>query len=312
MSARVSIVIPCCNAERWLAATLDSALAQTAAGIEIVVVDDGSTDGSRAVAARHADRGVRLIAQPNRGASAARNAGLAATSGRWVQFLDADDLLAPDKIARQLALLSTRPDLRLVAGAWARFAADPAAADFRPLPVGRELSGVEFLQLHYETGAMMHPAAWLAERALLDETGPWNESLSLNDDGEYFARVMLAAPRFGFAAEARSYYRTGHTRSLSGRKDPAALDSLYRSVDLTVTALLAADGSARTRAAATHAWKVTAFEVYPERPDLADAAERRSRALGGSTRPLPAGRALRLAARLIGWRRAKRWLQTRG
>jgi glycosyltransferase involved in cell wall biosynthesis len=307
----VSIIIPCYNSARWIAATLDSALAQTWPQKEIVLINDGSTDDSLAIARRFESRHVRIIDQPNRGAAAARNAGVRASRGEYVQFLDADDLLAPDKIAQQMPILQARGPGTIASGAWARFQTDPLEAKFVSYPNWRNLTGVEFLQIHYETGSMMHPAAWLASRSLLERAGPWNESLTLNDDGEYFGRVILAAAGIVFCPEARAYYRSGLEASLSGRTDRRALTSLYGSVALTVDHLLAADASARTRAAAAYAWKWTAFELYPGAPDLSRAAEERSRALGGSTRPFPAGGRFQLASRLLGWRLAKR-LRARG
>ena len=302
----VSLVIPCYNAAPWLADTLESALAQTCRPVEIIVVDDGSTDESLPVARRFESRGVRILSQPNRGAAAARNHGLRIARGEFVQFLDADDALAPDKIAAQLAARAAAPAETLLAGAWARFTHKPADADFRPEAVYQARTGVEFLQLHYETGSMMQPGAWLAPRALLERAGPWNESLSLNDDGEYFARVMLAAAALRFVPEARAYYRAPAAANLSRRRDPAALDSLYRSVALTTGHLLRADTSARTRAAVAYAWKWTSFELYPGAPALSRAAEDQSKAFGGSVRPFPGGPRFRWAARLLGWRLAKR------
>jgi glycosyltransferase involved in cell wall biosynthesis len=306
VTAKVSIVIPCYNAERWVAETLDSALAQSWPHTEIILVNDGSSDGSLAQARRFTGRGVRVIDQPNRGASAARNAGLQASTGDFIQFLDADDLLAPDKIARQMDLLSrVKPGL-LSSSSWGRFQLQPEEAAFDSHPNWRDLTGIEFLQIHYETGCMMHPAAWLAPRSLLERAGPWNEALSLNDDGEYFARVMLAAGKIVFCAEARSYYRSGFPGSLSGRSDRRALESLYRSVELTLDHLQGADDSSRTRAAIDYAWKLAAFELYPGAPDLSRAAEARSRRFGGSSRPFPAGGRFQLVARFLGWRLARR------
>jgi glycosyltransferase involved in cell wall biosynthesis len=305
-SPLISIVVPCHNAERWLAAAIESALAQTWPDKEIIVVNDGSSDGSLAVARAFEQRGVRVFDQPNRGAAAARNAGLRLAQGDLIQFLDADDLLAPDKLSRQMLVMSGDYRRLLSSSAWARFQDHPSEAQFTPQPNWRNLSGVEFLQLHYESGCMMQPAAWLAPRALLDRAGPWDESLSLNDDGEYFARVMLAADQIVFCAEARSYYRSGWGQSLSARQDRRSLDSLYRSVDLTVRHLLGIDQSPRSLAAAAHAWKWTAYELYPGAPDLARQAERHSSRLGGSTRPLPMGGRARLLAQVVGWRLAKR------
>lgn len=308
----VSILMPCFNADRWVAQALESAIGQTWPAKEIILVDDGSEDASLAVARRYQARGVKVVHQANRGASAARNTALGIARGEYVQFLDADDLLAPDKIERQMMVLDGLEGRILASGPWARFFGQPQDGIFTPQPNWRDLSGVEFLQLHYEQGCMMHPAAWLAPRALLDKAGPWNETLSLNDDGEYFARVALASDRIVFCPEARSYYRSGLEASLSGRQDRRSLESLFRSVELTVQHLLAADGSQRTRDAAAHAWLWLAFELHPGHPELSLVAEEKCRAMGGSRRPLPGGRVFRLASPVIGWRRAKTLAQHLG
>ena len=305
MTPLVSILIPCHNAGRWIAATLESALAQSWPAIEIIVIDDGSTDNSLAIARGFAARGVIIVEQPNRGASVARNVALAAAKGDFIQYLDADDLLAPDKIERQLRVLAEMPPDTLALGEWGRFTDDPAGAVFNPEAVYRATTGVEFLQLHYETGGMMQPGGWMAPRSLLDRAGPWDEMLSLNDDGEYFARVMLAASGLVFTPAARCFYRAS-ADSLSRRRNLPALQSLHRSVDLTTGHLLAADASPRSRAAAAYAWKWTAFELYPGAPGLSRDAWHRCLALGGSDRPFPAGPRFQRLARLVGWRLARR------
>jgi glycosyltransferase involved in cell wall biosynthesis len=305
-SGTVSIIIPAYNAEPWIVECLRSALDQTWPACEILVIDDGSTDRTAAIAEQYVSPRLKLIRQANRGASAARNAGLKAASGEYIQFLDADDLLAPDKIEHQVNLLRLQDNNTLASGAWARFEHEYPKAHFSPFPNWRDLTGVEFLQLHYEEGCMMHPAAWLAPRSLLDRSGHWNETLSLNDDGEYFARVMLAATQIVFCPSARSYYRSNLSGSLSRRKDYAALDSLYRSVHLTLDKLLATDNSSRTRAAAAYAWKWAAFELYPGAPALSRSSMARSHALGGSSRPFPGSGRFQLLARIFGWRLARR------
>ena len=306
----VSIIIPCYNSEAWVAAALESALQQTWPEKEIIVINDGSRDDSLAVARRFEARGVRVLDQPNAGASAARNTGLRAARGHYIQFLDADDLLAPDKIERQMTVLARTGSRLLSSSQWARFHTAPEEAEFLPASDHRDMTGVEFQQLHWETGSMMQPAAWLTPRALLDAAGPWDETLSLNDDGEYFARVMLTADQIVFCADARTYYRAHAGGQLSGRRDGRALKSLFRSVEMATCYLLAADGSPRSRAAAAHAWKWTAFELYPGDPELARQAEIRSWRLGGSLRSLPAGPRFQLLSRVVGWRLAKRLRDT--
>ena len=307
MTPLVSIIIPAFNASPWIAQTLDSALAQTWSKTEIVVVDDGSTDDTLALARRYESERLHVINQPNSGAAAARNTGLQSARGEYIQFLDADDLLATDKIERQLQLLLPLGQTAIASSSWARFDSDHAVADFTPQSNWRDLSGVEFLQLNFEELTMMHPAAWLAPRGLLDQAGPWDETLSLNDDGEYFSRVVLAAKHIVFCAEARSYYRSHLSGSLSRRKNPAALASLFRSVDLTLQHLLGADRSPRTLAAAAYAWKWTAFELYPIAPELSRTAEDNCKKLGGSLRRFPGSGRFQLASRFLGWRLARRF-----
>lgn len=101
----ISVVIPAYNAELFLADAIRSVLEQTVAPLEIIVVDDGSDDGTARVAQRFGER-VRLIRQPNGGPSSARNSGVAAASGDWVAFLDADDAWLPEKLDRQAPLLA--------------------------------------------------------------------------------------------------------------------------------------------------------------------------------------------------------------
>src|SRR5271170_1948910 len=105
MKPLVSILIPAYNAEAWISDTLRSAIAQTWEQKEIIVVDDGSTDQTLAIARRFESDSVRVVPQKNQGAAAARNTALSLCHGDYIQWLDADDILAPDKIARQMAEL---------------------------------------------------------------------------------------------------------------------------------------------------------------------------------------------------------------
>jgi glycosyltransferase involved in cell wall biosynthesis len=107
---RVSVIIPAFNAARFLAETLDSVMAQTAAPFEIIVIDDGSHDGTDEIALQYGEA-VTLLRTNRKGVSGARNAGAAAASGDWLGFLDADDLWLPNKLERQFAALDGRSPL---------------------------------------------------------------------------------------------------------------------------------------------------------------------------------------------------------
>ena len=300
----VSLLIPCHNAAPWLAATLESALAQTWEDKEIIFVDDGSTDGSLALAQGFATRGVRVFSQANAGASAARNRALREARGDYFQFLDADDLLAPGKLAAQLALLATRPPDTVAACAWGRFTTDPAAARFVDEAVFRDFAPLDFLVLAGETGAMMHPSAWLVPRGVALRAGAWDETLSLNDDGEYFSRIALASSGLAFcvAAAARSYYRSGLSGSLSQQRGARARQSQFHSLELITRRLLAAEDSPRIRRACAGYWRRFVHDFYPAPAHLIASAEAEVRQLGENVgRPLM-GPKTALLARLLGWR----------
>src|SRR5437879_2415470 len=127
----VSILIPAFNAEQWISDTIDSALAQTWPNKEIIVIDDGSSDKTLSLAQKFAPAGVSVISQANEGAAAARNKAFSRSHGDYIQWLDADDLLAPDKIARQMeAVEQCQSQRTLFSSAWAPFMYRQQRANF--------------------------------------------------------------------------------------------------------------------------------------------------------------------------------------
>ncbi len=309
MPPLVSILIPAHDASPWIEATLESALAQTHPACEIIVVDDGSRDDTqervRSLAARRPGR-IRSVNQPNSGASAARNHALRLAHGDFIQYLDADDLLAPDKIARQLARLAEAPPFAIASGPWGRFTAAPAEAIFTREDNWRDSTPLDWLRLNFAGRGMMPPAAWLLPRVLADAAGPWDESLSLNDDGEYFCRVLLAASAVLFIPEARAFYRSGLSGSLSRSRSRRAWDSAWRSHQASARNLLAADDTPASRRACADLFTRLAHAMYPDAPDLVRACESRATALGGSPLRPAGGRAFRFTSALLGWRVARR------
>jgi glycosyltransferase involved in cell wall biosynthesis len=303
---RVSIIIPCFNAEAWVGAAIDSVLAQTWPETEVIAINDGSRDASLAEMRRFEGPRVRVLDQGNLGASAARNSGLRAASGEFIQFLDADDLLAPDKIATQMDLLNRSGDRAVATARWGRFEGDPSTAKVSDCAMFQNLSPIDFLLLHTSDGLMMHPAAWLVPAELARDAGPWNETLSLNDDGEYFCRVVLASRAVVHAPDSLTLYRSGIPHSLSSRRDPRSLDSLYRSCVLVAARMREAEDSPRVRRALADYFQRLAYVVYPEAPGLSRLAQSESRALGGSSLKPSLGRKQALLARWVGWRLAKR------
>jgi glycosyltransferase involved in cell wall biosynthesis len=302
----VSVLIPCFNAEQYIGAALDSVLGQTWKHIEVIVVDDGSTDGSVREFQRFSDTRVRLLSQTNAGASAARNAAFAACHGDFIQFLDADDVLHSNKIKVQIERLASAPPGHVASGSWARFSNQTSEATFRPEAVWRDLSPVEFLTASWLGGGMMAPCVWLTPRPILECAGAWNEKLSLNDDGEFFTRVVLASSGVLFCQGAKSYYRTTASPSLSKRKDSAALVSAFQAAQLCAQALLKASNGAETRKACCYLFQRFVHDIYPRMPHLTKAAEIRASELGEWELPVAGGPLFNLVSRVCGWKVARR------
>lgn len=303
----VSIIVPCYNAAPWLGAALESCLAQTGATLDIVVVDDGSTDDSLAIAHRFAPRGVTVVAQPNRGAAAARNRGLEVARGEFIQFLDADDLLAPGKIAAQLDRAAREPAGTAFSAHWWRFIHDPARPEYDdPNPLLADLSPRDYLLRYGSVNCMMHPAAWLLPRAVVDAAGPWDERISLNDDGEFFSRIVTAATHIAYCPDARSLYRSGQPGNLSSQRSRRHLESAHLALQLIIDEMTLLEDSPAMRRAAADLAQRFAYEYYPAAPDLVADAEQLARSLGGSAfRPL-GSKAFLLLRPLVGWKLARR------
>ena len=306
MTELVSILIPAFNAERWIARTIESALAQTWPAKEIVVVDDGSADRTLAIARGFGGRGVRVIAQANAGAAAARNAALRAAQGSYIQFLDADDLLHPHKIEAQLRGAEPGRQSRvLLTCRWGRFLARPEQARFAPDTLWQDLSPADWIVAKFTDNRFMFPASWLVSRRVADAAGPWNEALSLDDDGEYMCRLVAASQQVRFVPDAECYYRIGNAGSLSSQRSDRALLSGFTSMRLCIEHLLALEDSERTRHACVRLLQDNLAHFYPEKTDLVDQCRRIARKLGGDLTPPGERFHFMLFRGIFGWRRAK-------
>jgi len=270
MNPLVSILIPAYNAEEWLADTLQSAIAQTWRRKEIIVVDDGSSDGTAEVARRFASKGITVASKRNQGAAAARNHALQLSQGDYIQWLDADDLLAPDKIERQLAALRESDSNRiLLSSPWAHFYYRTRRACFKPTSLWQDLSPVEWLLRKMGENWHMQTATWLTSRELTEAAGPWDTRLAFDDDGEYYCRVLLASEGTRFVRDAKVFYREISSNRLSyvGTSDKKK-EALLLSMRLHIQYLRSLEDSERVRRACLTYVQTKAIYFYPERPDL--------------------------------------------
>ncbi|AFZ36145.1 glycosyl transferase family 2 [Stanieria cyanosphaera PCC 7437] len=301
----VSILIPCYNSEQNLSETIKSALAQTWKNIEIIIVDDGSTDNSLALAKSFESSIVKVISQENQGQSASENKAFAESQGDFIEYLDADDLLAPDKIERQIKLLENS-DSFVASCEWSRFYKSPKEAMFISQPLWKDLDPVDWLVCAWEGHYMMHGATWLIPRKIVEKAGGWDERLSLINDFEYFSRVLLASEGVKFCSGARTYYRSGNTSSLSGSKSTKARQSQFLSLSLGTSNLLAKENSLRTRHVCATVFQRFIYEVYPDVPELSKQAAAKVKELGGSNLKPTGGLMFQFLSKLVGWQQAKK------
>jgi len=279
----VSILIPAFNAEKWIADTLRSAIGQTWQAKEIIVVDDGSTDRTLAIARQFESHGVCVVTQKNQGAAAARNRAFSISQGDYIQWLDADDLLAPDKIAKQIEVLDQcRSERTLLSCAWGKFMYRYDRAAFAPTALWHDLSPVEWLRRKMAENVYMQTATWLVSRKLTEAAGSWDTRLLGDDDGEYFCRVLLASDGIRFVSEAKVYYRTSGFNSLSyiGWSD-RKLDAQWLSMKLHIGYLRSLEDSGRVKDACVRYLQNWLIYFYPKRPDIVKQAEQMAMDFGG-------------------------------
>jgi glycosyltransferase involved in cell wall biosynthesis len=284
MTDLVSILIPAYNAERWIRSTIKSALAQTWPRIEVIVVDDGSRDATLAASQSVQSPRVKVVTQHNMGAPGARNRALALAQGTFIQWLDADDLLDPDKITRQMNVANAIGDPRfLLSGSFGTFYYRPEKALFTRTSLWRDLDPIDYFVTRFRDNVCFQTDAWLVSRTLTEAAGPWTD-ISPDDDGEYFCRVVARSAGVRFVEDARTYYRVGNFSSLSKAMSESSRRALFQSKVQCIQYLLALEDSPRTRAAAVQLLQDWLPYFYPESPLIVEEAHRLAGELGGALR----------------------------
>lgn len=284
MSKLVSILIPAYNAESWLGEAIESALGQTWPVTEIIVVNDGSRDSTLQVARQYESKNVRVLTQANRGASAARNRALREAQGQYIQWLDADDVLDFRKIETQLAIPHNENEV--LSSAWGQYYYRRDKAIEVRNDLCRDHTASSWLRTKMISNGWMSPESWLVGRRLTDSVGPWDESLSLDDDGEYFARLVARSVGVRYNDRAKSYHRMVNPQSLSkSTKALRGLDSQLRSMEAQISYLRGLEDNQATREAAL----IMLQRWYPHYHDSTTELKQRinsmSKALGGELEP---------------------------
>jgi glycosyltransferase involved in cell wall biosynthesis len=304
----VSVCIPCYNSGKYIGKTITCLLNQTYKNIEIIVVDDGSEDETQSILKSIQDKRFKYIIQPNKGASAARNAAFKLSTGGFIKFMDADDLINNACIQNQLAQIIEKPDC-IASAKWGRFYTNDAS-DFKLAPekIYRDLSGIDWLvNSLIDSGAnMMQPGIFLMPRNIIETAGQWNEELSLIDDFEYMVRVISSCLYVLFCEEAVLMYRSGISNNLSGKKSRKHMKSAFIALNLGIERILEIKNDSRSRLACANTYQMWAYQFYPYHRELCNKTEQQIIKLGGSNISLGGGKMYILLTKLIGWKKAKK------
>ena len=307
----VSVVIPFRNARRTILQCVQSVSAQSLSNIEIMLCDDRSTDNTKQyVLSKHVDHRIKWLNAEGAGACAARNTGIRHCSGDYVQFLDADDLMAKNKLELQVRQIEScsNPCQTVSFSALVQFrnGSSPESGerwheDFKSFDEPMRLLCKLLLSDQYiQTGQ------WLITRGLAQQTGPWDESLAADQDGEYFARVLQQAHTVLSCPAAVAYYRKAIAGQISSRKNASHFRSRLRAFEKKLQLLEECNERETLQEIVTKQCQSLATSSYPRSINTSRQAIQILHEHRCEFNPSFPTTRLALIARVFGWRFA-RW-----
>jgi glycosyltransferase involved in cell wall biosynthesis len=278
------------------------------------VIDDGSSDDSPQILRSYESSRIKIITQDHSDAPAARNKGLSVAQGKYLQFIDADDLLSPTKIEDQMRIFIQRQQDDIVTLSRLVYFFDGEIPS-----EGRLDSGFPFVDadntcdwfiklLDPESPGMAQTGVWLCPRAIIEKSGPWLEGLRVNMDGEFYARVVMSAAGIRLSKPGVAYYRKfkrSRHRPVSARLDLKSAISLIRAVDIQKEWLLRRNDTPGAKEAIARQYLYAAYKAYPTAPNEALEAVRKSRALY-ETDYFSGGEKGKLLRKMLGWENARK------
>ena len=310
MSSLVSVIIPVYNSGRYLKESIDSVLNQSYVNLEIVIVNDGSTDNSWDILYRNysAEKKIKLLTTLNMGQSAACNFGYLHSTGEYIKFIDSDDIINPVFIEDQMNLIQGSKTM-ISSASWGRFYNDDLSTfNLNSESVWRDMKPIDWIVDALESRSnMLQCALWLIPRDILLQSGLWNESLALNNDFDFFVRVLLAAKEIKYSERSVLYYRSGIINSLSQTKSKEAFISAVNSNLYGTQHILNHEDSGRTRKACAINLRGLIFQIYPQYPALAKRAQSKIEELGGIDMNYAARPLTQFLSKIFGWK-SIRWV----
>ncbi|OAB27870.1 Glycosyl transferase family 2 [Flavobacterium fryxellicola] len=223
MNPLISIIIPSYNREKLISETLDSVLEQTYTNWECIIIDDRSTDSTIMILDDYSNRDNRFITitkplELKQGASVSKNLGLQIARGEYIQFLDSDDVLAENKLEKQIETLKNENEKTISVCITSTFRQinDEIILEYDRKDYRNFNNSESYFDIVGEMGGYYAPESFLISKALVNFSGYWNESLTLNDDGEFFFRIIYNSNKIFFNKDTfvRHRDKTGNNLSM--------------------------------------------------------------------------------------------------
>lgn len=293
---------------------MNSVLQQTYPDLEIIVVDDESTDGSYEIACRYEPKGIKVIRQKNAGAAAARNTGLSVATGDYIQFLDADDFLSVDKIEKQVTALEAQKNKVAVCNYINFVNDDELKQNIQPEDQSRFIYSsdhpAEFLvNLFGGKGEsnFIQTNCWLVPRSVINKSGGWRDYRCPDDDGEFFTRVLLASEGIVYVPGVFNYYRRDvRDNKLSANANQKYIQNTLLTIDLKHEYLKKVAESEKLQKAFAKQYLDFAIYNYPLHKKFSMIALKRYKKMNQKAElPLLGGRVTELTKVIFGWKAAQ-------
>jgi len=306
-SPLVSICMPAYNSANYIAAAINSVINQSYKNLELIIVNDGSTDETFSIANNFDDDRIAVYTTDNRGQCAAANEAFRLSKGKFIKFFDSDDILSENFVEEQIKLIHNKPGC-IACASWGRFYGnDLSTFELNANQNDYNQQPFEWLINSMRDGhVMLQCALWLIPRNILLKSGLWNEKLSLINDFDFFIRVLLKAEYLYFSPNSILYYRSGVLDSLSSQVTRKAALSAFTSLTFGIESMLAKDNSIQIKKIAANTFQNFIYDYYPEFPDLINLAEKKVFEYGGSDIKFSTGGIMSVLSRIVGWKMSKR------
>lgn len=303
LKKKVSILIPLYNAEKWISATINSILEQSYENLEIIFVDDGSTDNSLAIAKSYESKRLKVYQQENKGGCAARNKALELCTGDYIVFFDADDIMYKDKIKNQMEMVEKYGDDYIYSSQWIPFTNEVPIIFPPKTVIDKDFeSTIDWLTTSW-LNRSGQTGVWLTPKKIIEQSGKWDETLKVNQDGEYFFRVLLKSKGVKFVDNAYLFYRRELATSISNKYIPERANSMLQSY-ISYEKILDLKDTTEVRKALAFNYAKFIYIYHKKEKELINIAWQRIEKLNVDEKWKIGGKKFQLLCSLIGFRNA--------